>query len=129
VQKAKNVQKAGASALIVMNNENCCFLLMQGNTTEVRIPVLTIPQKDAKLIVALLAANLSTSLEISGPVNYPSEKWEHMEDWSSGGLPVVSAARGRQGCMPLFFTPNMPYIEFIWTLYASCLQLKTAALK
>jgi subtilisin family serine protease len=85
VQKAINVQKAGASALIVMNNETCRFILMQGDTTEVRIPVLNIPQKDANLIVALLAANLSTSLQISGPVNYPSEKWEHLEDWSSGG--------------------------------------------
>jgi hypothetical protein len=56
VQKAINVQKHGASALIVMNNEQCRFLVMQGNTTEVRIPVIAIPQKDAILISALLAA-------------------------------------------------------------------------
>jgi hypothetical protein len=101
VQKATNVQKHGASALIVMNNEHCRFLLMQGNTTEVRIPVLAIPQKDANLISALLAANLSTSLEISGYVNYPRKKWEHLEDLSSGGptaegriQPDVVAPRG-----------------------------------
>jgi hypothetical protein len=85
VQKAINVQNQGASALLVLNNKKCRFVLMAGTTTQVKIPVIAIPQKEADLLVALLLANLSKSLEIAGPVEYPSEKWEYMKDWSSGG--------------------------------------------
>lgn len=64
-QKARNVQAAGARAMIVFNNSGTGIFGLAGDDDEVTIPVVSVSQKDGLAIKAQLPG-LSASLLVNG---------------------------------------------------------------
>ena len=89
--KAKNVQNAGASAIVIMNNdEGSTFLNMEadGVTATANIPVLFMAPRDALVLVDLISATIVESVSVSAfefSTIRSRSSWEHLMDWSSGG--------------------------------------------
>ena len=84
--KAQNLQQAGATGMVVFNNQFGASLIMSAaqNAPAITIPCLSISRLDGEAVQSMLSAargSLQISSDISGP-----DKWQqHLAEFSSKG--------------------------------------------